>query len=184
MNLYQNAKNQASFSRDIVDLKILQSDLPRALWPINQEPDSSQIWDLCQKAANNINFRYGRNSEKWKTKFSNKLKKTYFWSIFGPFFFSSKIWLSCTTHGPLPTYWVSEKTNEPIPRKFLDGWTEGQKDGQTIIYRNLPATTGGPKMWFKGDLSITLWKIDFSMIIIPLKTHKITVFWIQLPPNS
>ena len=64
MNLYQNAKNQASFSRDIVDLKILQSDLPRALWPINQEPDSSQIWDLCQKAANNINFRYGRNSEK------------------------------------------------------------------------------------------------------------------------
>ena len=35
-------KNQAisSFgSRDMVDLKILQSDWPRAFWPISQEPD-------------------------------------------------------------------------------------------------------------------------------------------------
>ena len=37
MNIYQHAKKQAfsSFSsRDIVDLKILQSDWPRAFWPI------------------------------------------------------------------------------------------------------------------------------------------------------
>ena len=45
MNLYQHAKNQAfssSCSRDVVDLKILQSDWPRAFWPIAQEPDFSQ----------------------------------------------------------------------------------------------------------------------------------------------
>ena len=42
MNLYQHEKNQAissSGSRDMVDLKILQSDWPRAFWSISQEPD-------------------------------------------------------------------------------------------------------------------------------------------------
>ena len=46
MNLYQHAKNQgfsSSCSRDIVDLKILQSDWLWAFWPIVQEPDFSQI---------------------------------------------------------------------------------------------------------------------------------------------
>ena len=67
MNLYQHAKNQAflSFcSRDIVNLKILQSNRPRAFWPITQEPDYIQIWDLCKNIENNINFRYRPNSEK------------------------------------------------------------------------------------------------------------------------
>ena len=42
MNLYQYSKNQAFlsfFSSDTVDLKILQSDWPRAFWPISEEPD-------------------------------------------------------------------------------------------------------------------------------------------------
>ena len=46
MNLYQHAKNQAFSlfcSRDIVGLKILQSDWSRAFWPIYQEPEFSQI---------------------------------------------------------------------------------------------------------------------------------------------
>ena len=67
MNLYQHAKNQAfsSFcSRKIVDLKIMQSDWPRAFWIISQEPDFTQVWDLCKNTANNINLLYRPNSEK------------------------------------------------------------------------------------------------------------------------
>ena len=67
MNLYQHAKYQdfpLYCSKDIVDLKILQSDWPRAFWPISQETDSSQIWDLCKNKANNINFHYRPNLEK------------------------------------------------------------------------------------------------------------------------
>ena len=59
-------KNQAfsSFcSRDIVNLKILQSDWSRAFWPISLEPDFSQAWDLCKNTAN-IKFLYRPNSEK------------------------------------------------------------------------------------------------------------------------
>ena len=38
------------------DLKIQQSDWPRAFWSISQEQDLSQIWDLYRDTANNINF--------------------------------------------------------------------------------------------------------------------------------
>ena len=61
MNLHQHAINQAfsSFSsRDTVDLKFLQSDWQRAFWPISQEPDFSQVQDLCENTAANINFLY------------------------------------------------------------------------------------------------------------------------------
>ena len=67
MNLHQYAKNQAfsSFcSRDIVNLKILQSDWSRAFWPISQEQDFSQVWDLSKNTANNIKFVYITYSEK------------------------------------------------------------------------------------------------------------------------
>ena len=66
MNMYQHAKNQtfsSSCSRDIVDLRILQSDWSTAFWPISQEPDFSQVWDLC-KNTTKINFLYRANSEK------------------------------------------------------------------------------------------------------------------------
>ena len=45
MNMYQHAKNQAFsiYFRDIFDLKILQSDSPRAFWAISQELEFSQI---------------------------------------------------------------------------------------------------------------------------------------------
>ena len=45
LNLHQYAKNQASSfcSRDIVNLKVLQSDWLRAFWPISQEPDTANI---------------------------------------------------------------------------------------------------------------------------------------------
>ena len=37
-------------------LKILHTDRLRTFWPISQEPEFSQIWDLCKNTANNINF--------------------------------------------------------------------------------------------------------------------------------
>ena len=67
MNLHQYAKNQvfSSFcSRDIVNLKILQSDWSRAFWPISQEPEFSQVWNLCKNTANIIKFPYKPSSEK------------------------------------------------------------------------------------------------------------------------
>ena len=70
MNLHhgciQHAKDQAfsSFcSRDLVNLKILQSDWPRAFWAIPHKPDFSKVWDLCKNTANNIKLLYRPNSE-------------------------------------------------------------------------------------------------------------------------
>ena len=67
MNLHQYAKNQAFSlfcSRDTVNLKILQSDWSRAFWSVSQEPDFSQVWDLCKNTADIKKFLYRPNSEK------------------------------------------------------------------------------------------------------------------------
>ena len=60
-NLHQYAKNQAFslfYSRDIVNLKILQSDWLRAFWPISQETEFSKVWDFCKNTAKIIQFLY------------------------------------------------------------------------------------------------------------------------------
>ena len=83
------------------------------------------------------------------TKFSNKLKKLFlvhFESIF-PILEAKKIFLENPTvmhnsHGILAPYQNLEKTNDTIPRKRPDR----QKDGQTLFYRTLPATTGAPML--------------------------------------
>ena len=61
MILYQYGKNQFFIFRlrDIVDLNILQTNWPRAFWPISQKPDFSEVWDLCSNTASNIKFLYG-----------------------------------------------------------------------------------------------------------------------------
>ena len=67
MNLHQHAKNQtfSSFcSSNIVNLKIKPSDWSRAFWPISQDTDFSQVWDLCKNTANILNFLYRPNSDK------------------------------------------------------------------------------------------------------------------------
>ena len=51
-------------SRDTINLKILQSDWPRAFWPTSQEPDFFHIWDLCKNTENIIKFLYRPNSVK------------------------------------------------------------------------------------------------------------------------
>ena len=78
----------------------------------------------------------------------NTFKKPCFWPIFGPFsqfwgkkFFSGKsssvthnfIWVSST----MPKFRKNERYNSKK--------TPGQKDGQTLFYRTLLATAGGPK---------------------------------------
>ena len=97
INLYQYAKNQAIssiYSGVIVNLKILQSDWLGAFWPICQERDYFQTWNLFRNIASNTNFYWGTNFEKkLKTKFFNKFKKAYFRSIspiFWANFFSEK----------------------------------------------------------------------------------------------
>ena len=52
MNLYQHAKNQTSssfYSREIVNLKTLQSEWPRTLWHISQKPKFSKIFPNMQQ---------------------------------------------------------------------------------------------------------------------------------------
>ena len=139
MNLYQDAKNQAfsSFcSGDIANLKILQSYWSRAFWPISQELDFSQVKDLCKNTANIIKFLYRQIQKKLKQNFPINSKNPVFgpfWPIFpifwGKRFFKKNLALPRTTrHGPITPCWVSEKTNEPIPRKLPDWRTEGRMD--------------------------------------------------------
>ena len=79
-----------------------------------------------------------------------------------------------TIYGPLTPCYVSEKTNEPTPRKLThsrkdvrkDGWT----DGQTLFYRTLPAEAGGPikecAFFYLMFLNIYYWeKLTFSKLV-------------------
>ena len=78
VNLYQHAKNQAIsliYSRDVVDLKILQFDWLKTFWHISQESEFSQIWDLCWNTANNTNFHYRTNSVKINDQRTNSRTK-------------------------------------------------------------------------------------------------------------
>ena len=72
MNLNQHAKNQAFSplcSRDISDLKIVQSDWQKSILVHVSGTNFSHIWDLCKNTANNVNFHYKLNSEKAKKLF-------------------------------------------------------------------------------------------------------------------
>ena len=78
---------------------------------------------------------------------------TCFWAIFDHFWsflpdrdFFQKIWLShITMYGLLTACYVSEKYNEPIPRKLTHRWKDGQKDRHTLFFRTLLVNDGGPK---------------------------------------
>ena len=132
MNLYQYTKNEAfsSFcSRDTVDLKILQSDWPRAFCPISQEVDFSQIRDLCNDTGINLNFLNREIQKKLMNKFSNKFKLAHFPHFWGKSIFSQNTMLSFRKN-----WWAN-------PKK-----TSGREDGQTRIHRTLPVTTVGSKI--------------------------------------
>ena len=98
------------------------------------------------------------------TKFFNIFKIPLLWPIFGPFlqFWGVKkiflenpadthnfIWVSSI----MPKFRKNYRYKDTIPRKCPDRWKgrrkngrmEGQKDGQTLFHRTLPANAGGPK---------------------------------------
>ena len=89
------------------------------------------------------------------TKFSNKLKKPCFWSIFGPFsqfwgqkkkkkFPENPVLSRKTSQGILALCQNLEKINDTIPRKHPNRRKDGSTDRQILFYRTLPATARGP----------------------------------------
>ena len=76
----------------------------------------------------------------------------HFGSIY-PIFGAKKIFVEnpalahTTSNGFLAPCQNLEKVNGTIQRKCPNRRTEGQKDGQTLFYRTLPATAAGPIKW-------------------------------------
>ena len=92
-------------------------------------------------------------------KFSNKLKKPCLWPILGSLSqfleqkkFSWKIWLCYTqlhmvfyNHTKfLKSWWYNSKKMSAQMEGQTEEWMERWTDGQTLFYRTLPATAGGP----------------------------------------
>ena len=121
----------------------------RTFWPKSQEQNFSQLWVLCRNTTKNINFHYRTNSGKTNAQIFQEIGKTLFLAHFGAIFpifgakkiFSENSGLSRTTsYAILAPCQNLEKINDKIPRKR----PYRRKDGQTLFYRTLPATTGGP----------------------------------------
>ena len=101
----------------------------KALWPISQEPDLSQIWDLRRNTANNINFHYWTNFEKMNDQIFQKFNKLALFCRFSPIW---GIWL-CHTQLYVG-FWYYAKN-------FLKNyWSNSKKtSGQTdSFHRTLP----------------------------------------------
>ena len=144
----------------------------RTFWPISQEPEFSQIWDLSRNTANIINSHYRTNSVKINDTIFQYIQKTAF-GTFSQFWGGEKISLENpalshpTSYGYLASCQNLEKTNDTITRKCLgrrkDGRMEGRKDGQTLFHRTLLANTRGPKSPYSVEVcfcsvySSTLW---------------------------
>ena len=119
-------------------LKILQSELLTAFWPMSQEQHFSQIGDFYKNTVNNVNFLIIEQIQgKLITKFLFKFKKLYFWPIFlflggggegGQKIFSQKIW-----HAFLVSCRNSEKPNDPIPRKQPNRQQDGRINRPFVI---------------------------------------------------
>ena len=121
-------------SRDIVDLKILLSDWPRAFWFISQELEFSQIWNLCKNTALAQTFIIDQIKKKiLVTKFSNKFKKLYFFHIFGLFswFFGQKDFFKKPAQQHMGPWHHADFQKKLMSQSQENCWTEGQKDGRT-----------------------------------------------------
>ena len=94
--------------------------------PKSREREFSQIWDLRTKLANHKTLHFRSFLAKTNDSILRKGPKTLFLGLFGPFFaifqkmriFPKNPALSLLSiYGPLTSCKISEKTNEPIPRK-------------------------------------------------------------------
>ena len=97
----QKSRLFLSCSTDLVDLKILRSDWSRAFWPISEEPEFYQIWDLSKHTAINISFDYIHS-------------KNARFDLFSPFwwqkYYFQKVQLSCITpYVSFTPCWIPEK---------------------------------------------------------------------------
>ena len=140
-------------------LKILQSDWLRTFWPISQEPEFSQIWDLCENIANNTNFHYTANSVNINDKIFQYIQKPLFLALFWPIFpiFRAK------------NFFLK---NPALSRTIFR--TDGRTDGQTLFYRTLPTTAWGPKNKKKGNY-----------ILQPVRTDPLCIWmWILYKKQS
>ena len=116
-------------------------------------------YGICAGILQIISFHYKTNSVKTNDQIFQYIQKTlflvHFRSIspnFGTQKFFQKIRLSSTTsYGFLAPCPNSEKNDDTIPRKHLDKRMEGQKDGQILFYRTLPANAQGPKRMVHND---------------------------------
>ena len=124
---------------------------------IDQEPFLALTWELDFSQAcsfrrmlmNHKNFHFTNISDKTHDVIFLKSPKNmflgHFWSYLPDGDFFKKIRLCHTIiYGPLTPCYVSEKTNEPIPRKLTDRRKDGRADEQTLFYRTFPAEAGGP----------------------------------------
>ena len=94
--------------------------------PKSQEREFSQIWDLRRKLANRKSLHFRSFLAKTNDSILHKCPKTLFLGLFGPFlpiFEKMRIFPKngaqslLSIYGPLTSCKISEKTNEPIPRK-------------------------------------------------------------------
>ena len=101
--------------------------------PVSQEPEFSQVWDLCKNTGNIIKVFYRPNSEKINDSIFQYIHKTLFLTHFPHFwgkkFFLQNLALSGTTsYGFLAPCQNLEKVNNTIQRKCpdrrKDGWTD------------------------------------------------------------
>ena len=120
------------------DLKILQSNSPRAFIPIPQQSQESHfsIYGICSGIEQILqNFIKKQIQKKITTEFSINLKKkpifSPFWAISGAKEIFQKIQLLHTTsYGFLTQFPKLEKTNDSISRKHLNRQTDGEMEGQ------------------------------------------------------
>ena len=50
---------------------MVQSNWPRAFWPISQEPYFSQIWDLRRNTVNSIKFQFSKKVQLCKKSYKS-----------------------------------------------------------------------------------------------------------------
>ena len=119
---------------------------------------------MCRNIANNIHFHYRTNSVKIKDKIFQYIQKTLFLALFWPifpifgaknFFLENPALSRTTSYGFLASCQNLEKTNNTIPRKRLDRWKDGRKDGRM------------DRPYFTGPFQLTPGVQLFNFIIRP-----------------
>ena len=131
---------------------------------ITWESGFSQACSFRRMLMNLKNFHLTQIPDKTNEMIFLKSQKTLFWVIFDHSWsflpnrdVFRKVQLThITTDGPLTACWVSEKNDEPIPKKRTYRWKDERKDRDTLFFRTIivaaPLILGGTwaKNWIWG----------------------------------